>query len=99
MAAERIDGLAGMILANPWVRRAETLNAAVVRHYYRERLVSAEFWRKLATGKLCGQLRPSSWNESPTSSCQAIELMAPRVVISSSACALGGNCLSAGFCC
>lgn len=52
MAAERIEGLAGMILANPWVRRAETLNAAVVRHYYRERILSAEFWRKLASGKL-----------------------------------------------
>ena len=52
MAAERIDGLAGMILANPWVRRAETLNAAVVRHYYRQRVLSAEFWRKFATGKL-----------------------------------------------
>jgi exosortase A-associated hydrolase 1 len=52
MAAGRIDGLAGMILANPWVRRPETLNAAVVRHYYRERLLSAEFWRKLASGKL-----------------------------------------------
>lgn len=52
VAAERIDGLAGMILANPWVRRSDTLNAAVVRHYYRERLLSSEFWRKLATGKL-----------------------------------------------
>lgn len=52
MAAERIDGLAGMILANPWVRRAETLNAAVVRHYYRQRLLSAEFWRKVAFGSL-----------------------------------------------
>ena len=52
MAAERIDGLAGMILANPWVRRSETLNAALVRHYYRQRLFSAEFWRKLATGNL-----------------------------------------------
>jgi exosortase A-associated hydrolase 1 len=52
MTAGRIEGLAGMILANPWVRRAETLNAAVVRHYYRERLFSAEFWRKFASGKL-----------------------------------------------
>ena len=52
MAAERIDGLAGMILANPWVRRSETLNAAVVRHYYRQRLFSAEFWHKLASGNL-----------------------------------------------
>jgi exosortase A-associated hydrolase 1 len=52
MAAGRIDGLTGLILANPWVRRAETLNAAVVRHYYRERLLSSEFWRKLASGKL-----------------------------------------------
>ena len=52
MAAERIDGLAGMILANPWVRRAETLNAAVVRHYYRQRILSAEFWRKVALGNV-----------------------------------------------
>ena len=52
MAAEQIDGLAGMILANPWVRRAETLNAAVVRHYYRERIFSTEFWIKLVSGKL-----------------------------------------------
>ena len=52
MAAERIDGLAGMILANPWVRRSETLNAALVRHYYRQRLFSSEFWHKLASGKL-----------------------------------------------
>jgi exosortase A-associated hydrolase 1 len=52
MAAERIDGLAGMILANPWVRRVETLNAAVVRHYYRERILSTAFWRKLASGRL-----------------------------------------------
>lgn len=58
MAAGRIDGLAGMILANPWVRRAQTLNAAVVRHYYRERLLSAEFWRKFASGKL--QLRAAA---------------------------------------
>ncbi len=52
MAAERIDGLAGMILANPWVRRSETLNAAVVRYYYRERLFDPALWRKLGSGKL-----------------------------------------------
>lgn len=52
MAAERIDSLAGMILANPWVRRAETLNAAVVRHYYRRRFFSTEFWRKVFSGNL-----------------------------------------------
>ena len=50
MAAERIEGLAGMILVNPWVRRSETLNAAVVRHYYRQRILNSEFggasWRR-----------------------------------------------------
>lgn len=52
MGARNFEGLAGMILANPWVRRADSLNEAVVRHYYRQRLFSAEFWRKVASGGL-----------------------------------------------
>ena len=44
--------LAGLVLVNPWVRDRDTTDQALVRHYYRERLVSAELWRRLFTGKL-----------------------------------------------
>ena len=52
MMSDPPDELAGLILVNPWVRRNETLNAAVVRHYYTDRIVSAQFWRKLVSGKV-----------------------------------------------
>jgi len=52
MAAANIDNLAGLIIANPWVRHGDSLNEAVVRHYYRQRLLSAEFWKKALTGQL-----------------------------------------------
>lgn len=52
MAAANIENLAGLIIANPWVRQGDSLNQAVVRHYYRQRLFSAEFWKKLSSGKL-----------------------------------------------
>lgn len=42
--------VAGMILMNPWVRSEQSQAAAVVRHYYLNRLVQADFWRKLAGG-------------------------------------------------
>jgi exosortase A-associated hydrolase 1 len=50
MSAGRIEGVAGLILANPWVRRPESHNATVVRHYYAGRLASGEFWKKLLSG-------------------------------------------------
>lgn len=50
MSAGRIEGVTALILANPWVRRPETHNAMVVRHYYTERLTSLEFWKKLLSG-------------------------------------------------
>jgi exosortase A-associated hydrolase 1 len=58
MAAANIGNLAGLIIANPWVRRGESLNEAVVRHYYWQRLFSMEFWRKVATGRF--QLAPAA---------------------------------------
>lgn len=41
----------GMMLLNPWVRNSQTQAQAVVKHYYRQRLLGKEFWRKLFTGK------------------------------------------------
>lgn len=42
--------VAGVVLANPWVRSQQTLAAATVKHYYRDRLMRGEFWRKLLSG-------------------------------------------------
>ena len=50
LAAERIERLAGLMLANPWVRRSESLNATVVRHYYRRRILSSQLWRSVLSG-------------------------------------------------
>ena len=44
--------VAGLLLVNPWVRDRDTVDQALVRHYYRERLVSADLWRRLLSGKL-----------------------------------------------
>jgi exosortase A-associated hydrolase 1 len=42
----------GLCLLNPWVRSAATLARTQVKHYYRQRLLQGEFWRKLLSGKL-----------------------------------------------
>lgn len=44
--------LAGLILLNPWVRTEQGEAAALVSHYYRGRLFSLAFWRKLLSGGL-----------------------------------------------
>jgi len=42
----------GLCLFNPWVRSAQSLAKAQVKHYYIERLRQADFWRKLLSGKV-----------------------------------------------
>lgn len=44
--------VAGLCLANPWVRSATSLAATHVKHYYLQRLRSPEFWRKLMRGEV-----------------------------------------------
>lgn len=44
--------LAGLMLANPWVRTAEGEARSYVRHYYGQRLLQASFWRKLFAGEV-----------------------------------------------
>ncbi|PCJ30784.1 MAG: hydrolase 1, exosortase A system-associated [Alphaproteobacteria bacterium] len=41
-----------IILANPWVRSESGLAKAYVKHYYFERLLRPEFWKKIFSGKL-----------------------------------------------
>jgi exosortase A-associated hydrolase 1 len=43
--------VAGMILANPWVRTESGLARAHVKHYYGSRLLQGTFWRKLWSGR------------------------------------------------
>lgn len=45
-------GLGGLCLLNPWVRSAQTLATAQVKHYYRQRLMAPAFWRKLLSGRV-----------------------------------------------
>jgi len=42
--------IAGMVLLNPWARSDTTLAKAHIKHYYGQRLMEREFWRKLLTG-------------------------------------------------
>ncbi|MCC6250744.1 MAG: hydrolase 1, exosortase A system-associated [Rubrivivax sp.] len=44
--------IAGLCLLNPWVRSAQTLAQAHVKHYYFQRLCQGEFWRKLGRGQV-----------------------------------------------
>lgn len=42
--------IAGVVLANPWVRSEATLAQTHVRHYYGQRLLQPAFWFKLLRG-------------------------------------------------
>lgn len=42
----------GMVLLNPWVRTEAGQARAYLRHYYRRRMLSREFWRKIVDGRL-----------------------------------------------
>lgn len=42
--------VAGLALANPWVRSAQTLAATHVKHYYGRRVLQPDFWLKLLRG-------------------------------------------------
>ncbi|WP_343074217.1 hydrolase 1, exosortase A system-associated [Chitinivorax tropicus] len=42
--------VSGLVLLNPWVRTEAGLAQAMVKHYYRQRLLSKDFWLKLFKG-------------------------------------------------
>ena len=48
--ANKDKRVTGLVLVNPWVRTPETLAKAEIRHYYKGRLTSVAFWKKLFTG-------------------------------------------------
>ena len=50
--ATRDARVGGLVLLNPWVRSEASLAKTHIKHYYGQRLLQAEFWRKLLTGNL-----------------------------------------------
>lgn len=50
----------GLVLLNPWVRTAEGLAKATLKHYYRARLFEPELWKKLFSGRFAFRSAASS---------------------------------------
>lgn len=50
MAASPDLRVGGMALLNPWVRSEASLARTQIKHYYRQRLLNPDFWRKLIRG-------------------------------------------------
>ena len=43
--------VAGVVLANPWVRSTTSIAAVTLKHYYLARLRQSDFWKKLLGGR------------------------------------------------
>lgn len=52
LADDRARRVGGAILLNPWARSPAGLAQTHIRHHYTDRLLSAEFWRHVATGRV-----------------------------------------------
>ena len=52
MYAHRDARVKGLVLLNPWVRTAQSLARAELKHYYGSRLFHASFWSKLLRGEV-----------------------------------------------
>lgn len=44
--------IVGLVLLNPWVRSPASLAQTHIKHYYGQRLLQGEFWRKLLSGRM-----------------------------------------------
>ncbi|MBL8379814.1 MAG: hydrolase 1, exosortase A system-associated [Burkholderiales bacterium] len=53
--------IGGLCLLNPWVRSAASLARTEVRHYYRQRLLTVAFWRKLFGGGVAVRTALAEW--------------------------------------
>jgi exosortase A-associated hydrolase 1 len=51
--------VAGIVLLNPWIRSEKSLATTHIKHYYAQRLLDRDFWRKLSRGAvdIAGALR------------------------------------------
>ena len=50
--AKTAHQIAGLCLFNPWVRSSASLARTHVKHYYGQRLLQGEFWKKLFSGNV-----------------------------------------------
>jgi uncharacterized protein len=50
--ATRDQRVTGLVLLNPWVRSESSLARTHIKHYYGQRLIQVDFWRKLLTGRV-----------------------------------------------
>lgn len=48
----RAPKVAGLVLVNPWVRSVAGLARTNIKHYYGQRLLQLDFWRKLLRGQI-----------------------------------------------
>ncbi len=62
----------GLCLVNPWVRSAGTLAMARSAHYYRERIRSLDFWRKLFNGGVSPQALHGWWKTRRLAKAQSV---------------------------
>lgn len=42
----------GLIILNPWLRSDAAMGKSMLKHYYLQRLLSKDFWKKLLSGKV-----------------------------------------------
>lgn len=49
--AHQDQRISGLVLLNPWVRTEQGIAKAYLKHYYLQRLLEPEFWKKLLSGK------------------------------------------------
>ncbi len=73
MYAPRDARVSAVIAVNPWVRSAESLAGARIRHYYLQRLCNADMWRKIASGQF-------EWRRSIASASASLGLVARRAL-------------------
>jgi exosortase A-associated hydrolase 1 len=52
MYVEHDSRVAGIVALNPWVRTEASLAVARLNHYYKGRLLSSAFWKKLVRGEV-----------------------------------------------
>jgi exosortase A-associated hydrolase 1 len=69
--APRDARVRGLVLLNPWVRSEATYARTQVRHYYAERLLQPELWRKVANGEF-------DWRESLSGLARTVKSLGSR---------------------
>ena len=50
--AHKDSRVSALVMLNPWLRDTQSTGKTMVKHYYLQRLMSADFWKKLFTGNV-----------------------------------------------